>query len=55
MDHPFQVRIAISQLPKLGMLEFYYVFLDYYINRQDFKLIQMDADSNYLATALRKS
>ena len=31
------------------MLEFYFKFLDYYVDRQDFELIQMDTDSNYLA------
>ena len=31
------------------MLEFYYDFLDKYIDRRDFELIQMDTDSNYMA------
>ena len=31
------------------MLEFYYDFLDRYLDRKDFELIQMDTDSNYLA------
>ena len=31
------------------MLEFYYGFLDYYYNRRDFELLQMDTDSNYIA------
>ena len=46
---PFQVGIAVYQLAKLRMLEFYYDFLDKYISRKDFKLIQMDTDSNYMA------
>ena len=46
---PFQVGIAVYQLAKLRMLEFYYDFLDRYIDRKDFELIQMDTDSNYLA------
>ena len=33
------------------MLEFYYEFLDYYIDRRDFELIQMDTDSMYFALA----
>ena len=37
------------QLAKLRMLEFYYDFLDWFVARQDFQLIQMDTDSNYLA------
>ena len=31
------------------MLEFYYDFLDKYVDRRDFELIQMDTDSNYMA------
>ena len=46
---PFQVGIAVYQLAKLRMLEFYYDFLDKYIDRRDFELIQMDRDSNYIA------
>jgi len=41
---PFQIGIAVYQLAKLRMLEFYYDFLDKY-----FELIQMDTDSNYMA------
>ena len=37
------------QLAKLRMLEFYYDFLDRYVDRRDFELIQMDTDSNYMA------
>ena len=46
---PFQIGIAVYQLAKLRMLEFYYDFLDRYLDRKDFELIQMDTDSNYLA------
>ena len=46
---PFQVGIAVYQLAKLRMLEFYYDFLDRYFDRRDFELIQMDTDSNYIA------
>ena len=31
------------------MLKFYYDFLDEYVDRKDFELIQMDADSLYMA------
>ena len=31
------------------MLEFYYDFLDKYVDRRDFELIQMDTHSNYMA------
>ena len=46
---PFQIGIAVYQLAKLRILEFYYDFLDRYFDRKDFELIQMDTDSNYLA------
>ena len=31
------------------MLQFYYEFLDFYLDRRDFELIQMDTDSMYFA------
>ena len=40
---PFRVELV-----KLRMLQFYYYCLDYYIDRRDFELIQMDTDSMYL-------
>ena len=46
---PFQIGIAVYQLAKLRMLEFYYDFLDRYFDRRDFELTQMDTDSNYMA------
>jgi len=46
---PFQIGIAVYQLTKLRMLQFYYDFLDKYVDRRDFELIQMDTDSNYKA------
>ena len=51
---PFQIGIAVYQLAKLRMLEFYYDFLDRYLERKDFELIQMDTDSNYLAISGEK-
>ncbi len=45
----FQVGIAVYQLAKLRILEFYYDFLDKYFDRKDFELIQMDTDSCYMA------
>ena len=48
ITRPFQVGIALDQLAKLRMLEFYYDFLDRYFDRRDFELIQMDTDSNYM-------
>ena len=48
IKRPFQVGIAVYQLAKLRMLEFYYDFLDRFVNRSDFELIQMDIYSNYM-------
>ncbi|KAK3737881.1 hypothetical protein QZH41_003157 [Actinostola sp. cb2023] len=53
----FQVGIAVYQLAKLRILEFYYDFIDKYVARQDYELLQMDTDSLYLglsATTLDK-
>ena len=40
--------IAVYQLAKLQMLEFYYYILGKYFSRQDFELCYMDTDSFYL-------
>ena len=55
IDRPFQVGIVVYQLAKLRMLQFYYEFLDFYFNRQDFELIQMDTDSMYFAFSSREA
>ena len=49
ISRPFLVGIVVYQLVKLRMLQFYYEFLDYYLDRRDFELIQMDTDSMYFA------
>ena len=46
---PIQVGFAVYQLAKLRMLEFYYDFIDFYIDRSDFQYCLMDTDSAYLA------
>ena len=46
---PYQRGIAVYQLAKLRMLESYCDFFDYYFDRRDFELIQMDTDSMYMA------
>ena len=45
----YQCGIAVYQLAKLRMLEFYYDFLDNYVDRRDFEYIYMDTDSAYFA------
>ena len=36
------------QVAKLRMVQFYYDFLDYFIDGRNFELIQMDTDSMFL-------
>ena len=49
ITRPYQCGIAVYQLAKLRMLEFYYDFLDKFCDRRDFELIQMNTDSFYMA------
>ena len=49
MDLPLQIGVAVYHLAKLRMLQFYYNFIDKYIDRSDFELLEMDSDSNYFA------
>ena len=53
INRPFQVGIVVYQLAKLRMLQFYYDFLDHYIDRRDYELIQMDTDSMYFALSYK--
>ena len=48
-------RVSTGQLAKPRMLQFYYDCLDHFIDRSDFKLIQMDTDSTYLMQNARRS
>ena len=45
----YQCGIAVYQLAKLRMLEFYYDFLDKYVDRRDFEYCYTDTDSAYFA------
>jgi len=49
INRPFQIGIVVYQLAKLLMLKFYYDCLDYFVDRREFELIQMDTDSLYFA------
>ena len=49
LDLPIQIDFFVYGYAKLRMLEFYYDFLDFYINRQDFECCKMDTDSLYYA------
>ena len=54
INRAFQIGIAVYQLAKLRILEFYHNFLDKYIDRRDFELIQMDTDSLYFGLSANK-
>jgi len=49
MDLPIQIGFFVFQYAKLKMLEFYYRFIDTYLDRQDYQYLQMDTDSAYMA------
>ena len=49
MDLPLQIGVAVYHLAKLRMLQFYYNFIDKYIDRSDFELLEMDTDSHYFS------
>ena len=51
ITRPFQIGITVYQLAKLRMLEFYYDFLDHFVDRRSFELLQMDTDSLYMGIA----
>ena len=46
---PLQIGFFVYQYAKLRMLEFYYDFLDRFVSRTDFQLLEMDTDSLYIA------
>ena len=46
---PIQVGFFVYQYAKLHMLQFYYDFLDKYLDRSDFQMCEMDTDSAYIA------
>ena len=48
-DIPTQLGYTILQGGKLRMLQFYYDCLDYFLDREDFQLVEVDTDSQYLA------
>lgn len=48
-DLPLHIGFFVYNYAKLRMLEFYFDFLDYYVDRKDFQYVEMDTDSAYLA------
>ncbi|KAG3069558.1 hypothetical protein PI125_g23191 [Phytophthora idaei] len=53
--NPTHLSIAIYQLAKLRMLQFYYDCIDFYFDRSDFQYQEMDTDSAYIAFSCEKS
>ena len=51
LNLPIQVRFLVYQYAKLRMLQFYYDFLDKYLDRSDYQTCKMDTDSAYIAIA----
>ena len=51
MKLPIQIGFFVYQYAKLRMLQFYHEFLDHFLDRSDFELLEMDTDSSYLALA----
>ena len=48
-DLPLHIGFFVYQYAKMKMLEFYYDFLDKYLDRRDYQYIEMDTDSAYIA------
>lgn len=51
MNLPVQIGHFILQYGKLRMLQFYFDFLDVYVERENFAYCEMDTDSAYMALA----
>ena len=49
LNNPIHLSIAIYQLAKLRMLQFYYDCIDFYFDRSDFQYQEMDTDSAYIS------
>ena len=49
VDRAYQYGIAVYQLAKLRILEFYYDFLDKSVDRRNFEYCYMDTDSTFFA------
>ena len=49
LDLPMQIGCFVYQYAKLRILEFYYDFMDVFVDRWDFQYCAMDTDSAYMA------
>ena len=48
MNLPIQIGFFVYQYAKLRMLQFYYDFMDKFIDRSDFEYCEIDTDSAYV-------
>ena len=53
LDLPLHIGFFVYQYAKKRMLEFYFDFLDVFVDRRHFQLCEMDTDSYYMALAAR--
>ena len=51
LNLPIQAGFLVYQYAKLRRLQFYYDFLDKYLDRSDFQMCEMDTDSAYITIA----
>lgn len=51
LNLPIQIGFFVYQYAKLRMLQFYYDFMDRYLERSNFDYVLMDTDSAYVALA----
>ncbi|CAH3132563.1 unnamed protein product [Porites lobata] len=51
LNLPMQIGFFVYQYAKLRMLQFYFDFMDKYLDRSDFQYCEMDTDSAYIAIA----
>ncbi|GMF28183.1 unnamed protein product [Phytophthora fragariaefolia] len=52
--NPIHLSIAIYQLAKLRMLQFYYDCIDFYFDRSEFQYQELDTDPAYIAFSCEK-
>ena len=52
LDLPVQIGCFVYQYAKLRMLEFYYDFMNLFVDLSDFQYCAVDTDSAYMATSL---
>ena len=51
LNLPMQIGFFVDQYAKRRMLQFYFDFMDKYLDRSDFQYCEMDTDSAYIAIA----